>query len=161
MIFGEDVSFLEYEKSWKSEDVINLDGQYKITGYNKENNFSSPVFSIEKELCNVTQCEMYPDFSGIIKYEKEFCLPEADRYLLDFGEVGETISLYINGKYVSSRICAPYRFDITEFVNGSKCILSAQVANSMAYREKDEFSKSMMFAQSGILGPVRVLCLKQ
>ncbi len=161
LIFGEDVSFLEYEKSWKSEDVINLDGQYKITGYNKENNLSSPVFSVEKELCNITQGEMYPDFSGIIKYEKEFCLPKADRYLLDFGEVGETISLYINGKYVSSRICAPYRFDITEFVNGSKCILSAQVANSMAYREKDEFSKSMMFAQSGILGPVRVLCLKQ
>lgn len=38
---------------------------------------------------------MYLDFSGVIKYEKEFYLPEADKYLLDLGEVGEDVSVYI------------------------------------------------------------------
>lgn len=161
LVFGGDISYLEYEKSLKQVGTVYLDGKYKISGFEKSEALQTPVFSVERELCDITQTGMYPDFSGVINYEKEFYLPEADRYLLDLGEVGETVSVYINGKYVGARICAPYRFDITEFVDGGKCILSAQVANSMAYREKDVLSKSMMFARSGLLGPVRALCGKQ
>lgn len=160
LVFGSDMSELAEETEFNRCEEVYLNGNYKIIGYDRPD-AKLPTFSFEGELCDITGHGMYPDFSGIIKYETEVILPQADKYLLELGDVGETVSVYINGKYAGSRICSPYRLDITEFANAGKCILRADVANSMAYREKDIFSKSMMFARSGLLGPVRVLCCKQ
>ncbi len=57
-----------------------------------------------------------PDFSGYMKYEAILSLPPAEegRLELDFGQVGQTARVILNGRDCGMRICPPYRFDITD-----------------------------------------------
>lgn len=161
LVFTDGLGQLQEDRTYASCETVSPGGSYQISGFSRPEETQNPVFSFEGGLCDITRDGMHPDFSGVIRYETEFSLPKADRYFLELGEVGETVSVTVNGRYAGSRICPPYRLDITEFAGEGKCVLCAEVANSMAYRERDTFSKSMMFARSGLLGPVRVLCCKE
>lgn len=108
------------------------------------------------ELLNITDASVCPDFSGYIKYETKFTVENAKKYILELGEVGETAHIWVNGKYIGSRICKPYSVDISSAVINGENILCVEVANSMAYRMKDILSTQLLLSASGLLGPVKI-----
>ena len=113
------------------------------------------------ELVNITAADIQPEFSGYIRYDAEFTLDECEKVILDLGEVGETAHIYLNGKFAGSRICKPYRLDITDCAVTGKNSLVVEVANSMVYKMKDVLSTQLLLPASGLLGPVNINSFKK
>lgn len=118
---------------------------------------SYPSFTLLCEnapLQNITAPDVLPEFGGIIRYTTHFDLDSPGRFVLDLGEVGETAHVWVNDIEVGARVCRPYRLDITRAVKQKGNTLVVEVANSLAYQERDGFSDRLLIAQSGLLGPV-------
>lgn len=115
------------------------------------------------ELKNVTGRDMFPNFSGYMKYETVFDIePKGETvYKLDLGEVGESARVFVNGECVGERISQPYVFDITSAVRNGKNTLEITAANHLGYSQKDRFSRFMLFEPSGVLGPVKIKAYKR
>lgn len=158
LAFNEDIGGLEKQKPRVRCGELMLDGNYRISGRRMCADYSE--FELETNLFDITSPEKYPDFSGIIRYETEFILPDAAEYMLDLGEVGETVTVYINGETAAQLISPPYRVNITGLVRQGKNTFTAEVANSMVYSERDAFSKGMFVGRSGLLGPVKIVYFK-
>ena len=107
-------------------------------------------------LLNVTGADCLPDFSGIMKYTAAFHAEGGGRFVLDLGEVGETARVSVNGKPAGTRICPPYRFDISEEVKSGENRLEVEVANSLAFSVKDWVSCGLLLRPSGLQGPVTI-----
>lgn len=80
----------------------------------------------------------YPFFSGTARYETSFILDARDadgqaqgksRYLLDLGRVADVASVWANGTFVGKRLWAPFRFDITRYVQPGKNRIEVEVTN--------------------------------
>ncbi|MBP3918882.1 MAG: glycosyl transferase family 2 [Clostridia bacterium] len=119
-----------------------------------------PIFSPYRSattLFNMTGRDALPHFSGHMQYETTFEMeqPLADMHIiLDLGEVGESVTVLVNGVRVGEKITPPYRFDITKAVRRGSNTLLAEVTNHYGYQMRDGFSKFLMFEPSGLLGPV-------
>ena len=88
------------------------------------------------ELGSWTENARLKDFCGTVCYQTEFDadLKDADRLILDMGNVAEQAEVYLNDVYVGYRLWAPYRLDITEYVKNGKNSLRIEVTNSLANR---------------------------
>ncbi len=106
-------------------------------------------------LVNITGREGIADFSGNIRYEMTVRLTGGN-YVLDFGEVGQTAQLSVNGKKVGVRLFPPYSFDISEYVCDGDNRIELVVTNTLAPKLRDEFSKYLMIPPSGLIGPVTI-----
>lgn len=107
-------------------------------------------------LHDITGWDAMPEFTGIIRYETVFTVPEVGRCRLQLGDVGETAHVWLNGVYCGARICPPYRLDLSDAVRVGENRLVIEVANSLAYTVRDNFSRGMLLKASGLLGPVSV-----
>lgn len=94
------------------------------------------------------------DFSGAVVYETSFLLDSAipeTGWILDLGEVQETVHLQVNGKDAGFRLWGPYRFDISPFVTSGSNHIRLEVTNTLAN------GMSGAKLPSGLLGPVKLL----
>ena len=132
---------------------IPQEGPFLAEGFEQRDGAPVPAFSVTGGLFDVTAPERYPEFCGTERCTFALRIPEAGRYTLDLGEVGETVRLSVNGRPAGSRICPPYRFDLGALPAGELTV-AAEAANSPAYRMRDRFSVEMMISASGVLGPV-------
>ena len=101
-------------------------------------------------------CRNHPRFCGVLRYETTFVLPDTDTCELDLGEVYETVHLLVNGEDAGVRVAPPYRFDISRLVRKGSNLLTAEVVNTLANRQRDFFSMTMPIEPSGLIGPVTV-----
>ena len=92
----------------------------------------------------------------MLRYETTFVLPDTDTCELDLGEVYETVHLLVNGEDAGVRVAPPYRFDISRLVRKGSNLLTAEVVNTLANRQRDFFSMTMPIEPSGLIGPVTV-----
>jgi len=76
------------------------------------------------------------DFSGTAEYTLKFTNPEiqADRFLLDPGEIHESARILLNGKELGYAWSIPMAIDLESSLKEGENILSIQVANLMANR---------------------------
>jgi hypothetical protein len=98
----------------------------------------------------------YPYFSGAIEYEKEFSMDKEvlkNRIFFFEGEnnIREYMELYINNKYVDTRIWLPYKSEITNFLKAGKNKIKLIVRNTL----KNIMEKRPV--DSGIIGPVKII----
>lgn len=156
LVFDKSVSRPEKQPEMHKTGEIMLDGEYKITGKRMLEELAE--FECCQKLFDITSAKGFPKFTGIIRYETDFMAPEAGKYILNLGEVGETAVVYINGKKAAHLICGPYTADVSEFVRSGSNTLTVEVANSMAYSMRDRFSKGIILSRSGLLGPVTIEC---
>ena len=107
-------------------------------------------------LPNITDIHVSPDFSGKIRYT---CLFEAPDGVcgIDLGEVGQTAHLWLNGADLGTRICRPYRYDLSSALKRGRNELVVEVSNTLANALKDWFSCYLAIPASGLIGPVRWL----
>ena len=116
-----------------------------------------PRFQAYKEhskLFDVTGPDGKSDFSGYIRYETTFEAMDGEGAILKLGRVGETAHVWVNGIPCGSRICEPYSLRLDQAVQAGTNTLTVEVANSLAYRVRDNFSRQLLLPSSGLLGPV-------
>ncbi len=72
-------------------------------------------------------------YSGTAIYRKNFTISgdhlKAAKTVLDLGNVLEMASVTINGHKMAVRWCAPFRFDITQYIHGGDNKLEVEVVN--------------------------------
>ena len=133
------------------------------------------------------------NYSGIAGYEKAFTLPDEwtrkdSAVCIEFESIRDVAEIYVNGKLAGSLWKAPFRLDITGYLNpGSntllvkvantwvnRCLYDATLpkeqrltwANSMQMHFPDETAKDRRFAwkdgplPSGVIGEVRLVLEK-
>ena len=74
---------------------------------------------------------------------------------IDFGNVGQNISLRCNGTDLGIRVCPPYSFILSDVLKEGENEIEAVVSNTLANAIKDGFSNYMTIPASGIIGPVK------
>ncbi|MDR3146242.1 MAG: hypothetical protein LBU21_08185 [Treponema sp.] len=162
--YGDDLPAPNYaEPAFTSSQPLNLkwDIALRATGGDPVETGFTPYLK-DAELRNITGAGEKPDFSGHIRYTADFTVSDAARgaaqtAALDFGEVGEIISLKLNGKDCGLRICKPYVFDVSGLLKEGTNRIEAEVSNTLAQHVKDYFSFFIPIPPSGLLGPVVLL----
>lgn len=129
--------------------------EFKIS-YAKEIEKEFKYYKTTNQLFNFTGRNGMPYFSGNMKYEGSFELAVSGNYLLDLGQVGEAVQVWVNGIFVGSRLIPPYAFDISNAVQVGKNELMIVVSNHSGYERRDWFSRFVLFEPSGLLGPIRL-----
>ncbi len=139
-------------------DIYTIDGIWKFYTATAA---QYPDFSFRLEtrkLFNVTSPAYDPGFAGTMRYETIFWLEKNEGgFLLDIENIYETAEVWINGVNVGSRICPPYRFDITGLVKKGENQLKIDVTNTLGMSQRDRHSKFSALEPSGLLGPVRII----
>ena len=109
-------------------------------------------------LYSLTSADRMPEFSGKIRYTctvDRASMPEAERLAIDLGTVGQNAHLWCNGRDLGVRVCAPYRFELTDALRGGENELVIVVSNTLGNAVRDPLSDYMAIPASGLLGPVR------
>ena len=106
------------------------------------------------DLVNLTSPGEMPDFTGNMRYTATVDLDPAKHQILDLGLVGQTAEVRLNGKYIGTRLFAPYRFDVSDAAVAGKNTLEVIVTNTCVHEQEDEFSRYMLVKPSGLMGPV-------
>lgn len=99
-------------------------------------------------------------FTGTIRYETEFELPEIPNdknIILDLGRVYETAELWLNGELVGSKIAPPYCFFVNAMLKQGTNTIRVDVTNTLV-RERGQnlLDRDMVQEPSGLIGPVRM-----
>lgn len=106
-------------------------------------------------LSDLSRPELLPYFSGTLRYECEFTVPEADAFTcLDLGDVYETAEAWLNGEPLGVRICPPYRLNLQGKIRAGKNQLVIEVTNTLVRNQRDFLSRFAPMEPSGLLGPV-------
>ena len=81
-----------------------------------------------------TENEKLKEFCGTVCYRTDFeiALKNADKVILDMGEVAEQAEVYLNGSYAGCRLWAPYAIDVTDHIRNGRNSLRIEVTNSLA-----------------------------
>lgn len=64
--------------------------------------------------------------------------------------------LWINNLHAGTRICPPYRFDVTSFLQKGSNKVVVEVTNTLVKQVRDRFSIFRQQEPSGLLGPVEL-----
>ncbi len=139
-------------------DPVELRLTYKISRASYRNlDCFEPVCTTSR-LWNMTGLEGDPHFAGTMKYETVFDLPAGvDQAVLDLGVVGQTARVVLNGVDLGQRICQPYVFDARTALRQRGNILEVVVANTLVHPLRDPFSHYLQIPPSGLMGPVRLI----
>lgn len=110
-----------------------------------------------KNLMNVSRLEGIETFSGNIKYTTTFEMKQENgRVVLDLGMVNEVAEVFINDQSVGARICAPYQFEITDYIKEGINKLEVIVVDNLGKQEQDYLSQYIPMRPTGLLGPVKI-----
>jgi hypothetical protein len=122
-------------------------------------------------------------YSGTAVYKQSFSVNadqlKGTKSILDLGNVLEMAAITINGHKMPVRWCAPYRFDISQYIRagnnqlevevvnmwpnrliGDSKLLEAQRRTQTNIKKFDQPGSEKFLRESGLLGPVKLLFLK-
>ena len=111
------------------------------------------------ECFDISAPDHYPHFSGEIRYRATFVAKDGFD-VVDFGQVGDTCEVWLNGKYLGARINLPYKFNMVEAIKNGENELEIVVKSNPAHRRPDGLSSYMQIPPSGIIGEI-ALCKYQ
>ena len=145
-----DIPVKKHRKKVIEKDFFDYSLSLAIAGeeFAKYKELSSPV--------NVTGANEAKDFSGYMKYEGTFTIDNQGDYEIDLGKVGEVAEVFVNGIKVGERICPPYSFDVTKAINPGMNMLEVNVANTLVFQKKDNFSRLFAVEPSGLLSRTKL-----
>lgn len=101
------------------------------------------------------------DFSGFMRYEKEFELDDTgERVCLEIEHAYDGVEAWMNGGYAGMLICPPYRFDVSGLVRNGVNTLRIEVANTLDREVRtlpDDSPFAAFFGAAGALGPAGIV----
>lgn len=100
-------------------------------------------------------------YSGGLRYRTTFQLAEQpDRLVLDLGHVRGTAEVWLNGRRIGARFCAPWHFELTAAAQAGANALEVLICNTLAPYLRAVSPTHYIFSGqevSGLFGPVRLL----
>ena len=153
LVFDNNCGEIKEYKEKKIAETIPINAKWKIS-LAAENSSKFEFFTETDKLINITGAEGIGDFSGHMMYETTFKGNLGEGCIIDFGFVGETIEVFVNGHYIGNKQFPPYKFDISKAVVDGINNMTAIVSNHNGYSRRDAFSKYVLMEASGIMGPV-------
>ena len=98
-----------------------------------------------------------PEFSGTVRYERDFDASQSD-LLLSLGAAYESVRVCVNGVETGEKICPPYDFCIpAAALKPGRNRLTIDVTNTLAKaNHKNPFDRYWVQEPAGLLGPVRM-----
>ena len=104
----------------------------------------------ETVLHDLSEEPEFSHFCGTLRYEGTFAAAEKLPRAVEFPDAGETAEVWLNGKYLGSRISAPYRFDLTDAVIPGENKLTVETITNPAYRNRDDRSSYLILPVMGL-----------
>ncbi len=103
-----------------------------------------------------------PYYSGSAAYEQEFELPASyleHTLMLDCGQVGHAVEVWVNGKPAGVHVWMPYQFDLTRLLRPGRNQIKIIVANSMENARAVENHAWQLdnLKLNGLLGQVQIV----
>jgi len=154
VIFGDEIpSDIPYFKRALEREEIDMRFDISVKDEGED---SYRLIAKDSEPFDISAPDKMSSFSGEIKYEGVFTSRDGFN-TIDFGEVGEVIELWLNGKYLGARINAPYKFDMSSALVQGENKIEAIVKSNLAHRRRDMLSSFIQIPPSGIMGRI-ALC---
>ena len=134
-----------------------LKGPFKLSLSKADSPLVFKEYEVIHEPQNLAVPGKLPRFSGTMRYETAFEIQAGHSlYVLDLNELYETAEVWVNGEHCGTRLCPPYRFDITRGIRPGVNELVVDVTNTLVKEAPDLFSALARQEPSGLLGPIRV-----
>ena len=183
-LLAEDMTGAEAEPPAPAETIAELKNGWKIKPLRQvtvgEHDFV--VSTCSAKACSVRLGDwkdvLEADFSGMAEYSITFDGAKAQgAAYLDLGKVKYCATVFLNGKCLGTRLCAPYVFDVGDALKDGKNTLAVRVINTLANamapdeileRWQKQFQPQSSYETrqrsyereslpSGLFGPVRLL----
>lgn len=100
--------------------------------------------------------EGFEDKAGTVQYSSEIEVEEVRHTVLNLGDVYETAQVFVNGESAGIRICKPYIFDISKYLNKGKNQVCIEITNTLGTQVRDSLSHYLPIEPFGIYGPVKL-----
>lgn len=128
--FGYDKVDLEEEREKFTDNQMDISANWK---FSKVKAIEYPNFG-ETEMMGelIPVSEIAPEFSGIMKYEKEIVLPRASCVIVKPEFVYEAAEVFINGQSAGKKMTPPYAWDISDWCIEGNNKLEVEVVNTPA-----------------------------
>lgn len=115
-----------------------------------------PNFGKSKPLeAGQSYAKVAPNFSGIIRYEKELELSNFSSVVLEITDAHEGVEVFVNGVSVGIQIVPRYLFDISHLCKSGHNQIAIEVATTLE-RKHTNFLTRRKAAPTGITGDVTV-----
>lgn len=98
-------------------------------------------------------------YSGTIAYEqiiqfKEVC--EDKRYIFFCSELVSTVRLFWNDRYVGTRVCPPWEFEVTDYVIKGDNRIRMEISNTLANQYETIPTRYQGSTKSGLTGDCEI-----
>lgn len=112
----------------------------------------SEIVDTDRLIC-VQMLEDYENKVGTVQYSAKIHL-DKKMTVLDLGRVHETAQVFVNNQLVDTRICFPYTFDLTDYIQSGENEIKIEVTNTLGTQQRDYISHFLMIEPFGVEGPV-------
>ncbi len=109
-----------------------------------------------EELSYIHTLEGYDNKTGTVQYTASMNLKKAPT-ILDLGKAHETVQVFVNKQLVGTRICAPYTFDLTNYLVEGENEIQIEVTNTLGTQMRDFFGHYLILEPFGIEGSVALI----
>ncbi len=108
------------------------------------------------ELGYIHIIEGYDNKTGTVQYRAKINLQKIST-ILDLGKAHEIAQVFVNQQLVGTRICAPYTFDLTNYLVEGENEIQIEVTNTLGTQMRDFFGHYLLLEPFGIEGPVTLV----
>lgn len=146
------------------ETAVIMQADYKKTnGYYEGAVFEKPIDIIcKKGLIHSgdwAENDGLSSYSGTIAYEqiiqfKEVC--EDKRYIFFCSELVSTVRLFWNDRYVGTRVCPPWEFEVTDYVIKGDNRIRMEISNTLANQYETIPTRYQGSTKSGLTGDCEI-----
>lgn len=138
-------------------DIREISGKWKVSLTTSEKYPEFESATVLDRLVNLATPNLYPDFSGTVRYEIEFEIKkDFKNALISISDAYEIVDVFINELHVGSKICPPYKFDVSDCLKDGNNKLKVDVTNTLEKQQKDFFSQYLIHEPTGITGSVNL-----
>jgi hypothetical protein len=111
------------------------------------------VLAKNSECFDISAPNRIPRFSGKIRYRATFNARDGFS-VIDLGQLGEVAQAWLNGKFLGTRVNAPYKFSMKDALKDGENILEVIVTSNLAHKRRDDLSRFLQIPPSGIIGDI-------
>ncbi|MDU8671295.1 glycosyl hydrolase [Paenibacillus polymyxa] len=139
-------------------DIQEISGEWKISLSTSEKYPDFETTTVIDKLVNLAAPNLYPDFSGTVRYEIDFNVSENfENAFIFIKDAYEIVNIFMNGCHVGSKICPPYNFEVSNCLRTGSNNLVIEVTNTLEKEQKDFFSQYLIHEPTGITGSVNLV----
>lgn len=151
-------------EQWYNRDLpakIQLPGSVDQGGFGKKHNNGTPLYDGQPEIYRLARKQVY---IGPAWYRKEITLPKDwknKQVYLNLERCMWQTKIWVNGNYAgeSNSLCTPHQYEISEFLNPGKNIISIRIDNSPQINLgswSHGYSPEIQTIWNGIIGKMEV-----